>query len=130
MIEWNDSLATGHEMVDHDHQQLIKSLNELEVALQQGASEEHLLEILSFLICYANEHFAREEALMERVQCPVRAGNCQAHAKLRVRLGEWVQLLKKPGAPEHARMIYTELSAWITDHILKIDCRLRQCHEA
>jgi len=128
MIEWNDSFATGHAMVDQDHQQLIKSLNELEVALQQGASEADLVEILSFLICYAHEHFAREESLMERVQCPVRAGNCQAHAKLRSRLGEWVQLLKKPGAQEHARAIHAELSAWIQDHILKIDCRLRQCH--
>lgn len=130
MIEWNDSFATGHAMVDHDHQQLIKALNELETALQQGASEAHLVEILSFLICYAIEHFAREEALMERVQCPVRAGNCQAHARLKARLAEWVPLLKKEGAPEHARMIHDELSVWIQEHILKIDCRLRNCHEA
>jgi len=127
MIQWNDSLATGHPMVDHDHRQLINSLNELEVALQTGAGKEQLGKIIAFLNTYTREHFTREEAHMQRVGCPAHAENCKAHADLIAKLDGWVVRLNAGATTSLVLEIYRETSAWIRNHILKVDCQLRNC---
>ena len=127
MILWDSSLATGHKLVDEDHQKLINALNELETVLGKGADTKRLVDILSFLITYTHEHFAREENLMRCVHCPALGENIKAHSMLLIRLSEWVPRLYKPGTRELAREIFTELTTWIQNHILRVDCQLRHC---
>ena len=126
MIQWAPSLATGHPTIDDDHQKLIAALNDLEVAIRKGADTGNLIEILSFLICYTREHFTREEALMEAVQCSARAENAHTHAMLLNRISSsWVPRLNDQEAQELACEIRDELTAWIKNHILCVDCKLR-----
>ena len=128
MIQWNDSLATGHSVVDRDHQQLIASLNELEAALKSGAGKAQIVAQIAFLNEYARGHFAREEVHMQRVACPAYADNCREHKLFVARLDGWVSRLKSEGASTSLVLeVYRDTSTWIRDHILKTDCRLRGC---
>ena len=128
MIQWTDSLATGHPIVDNDHKQLISTLNELEVALQKGTAKEQIAQMISFLNQYAREHFAREESHMARVKCPSYHENCQAHREFTSRLDVWVSRLQQQGANTSLVLeVFRETSGWIRAHIMRIDCQLRTC---
>jgi hemerythrin len=131
MIQWNDSLATGHSMVDRDHQQLIASLNGLEAALKSGAGRERVESQIAFLNEYARGHFAREEVHMQRVSCPAYADNCREHQRFVARLDGWVARLQSEGATTSLVLeVYRDTSAWIGSHILKTDCQLRCCRQS
>lgn len=131
MIQWTPALETGHEIVDQDHQQLIRTINSLETALKGGVAKDELNRIITFLVVYTQAHFAREEDHMKRVRCPSLAQNCAAHAELKKKLESWAQRLKLSGPTTSLVLeIYRESSAWITDHILRVDCKLRECHHA
>jgi hemerythrin len=128
MIQWNESLATGHSVVDRDHQQLIASLNELDAALKSGVGKDRIVAQIAFLNEYARGHFAREEVHMQRVGCPAYADNCREHKLFVARLDGWVARLKTEGATTSLVLeVYRDTSAWIGGHILKTDCRLRGC---
>jgi hemerythrin len=128
MIQWHATLETGHALVDSDHRQLISTLNELEQALKQGVGKDELARIITFLVVYANAHFAREEQHMREVQCPSLLPNCLAHSALRRKLDSWMETMGRSGPSTTLVLeIYREMSSWITQHIRKVDCQLRGC---
>ena len=127
MIQWNDTLATGHVMVDTDHKKLIDSLNQLENSLRDGAGKENISKILDFLNRYTRDHFAREEAHMKKVGCPAYAENCREHALLISRLDTWLERLQRGTSTTLVLEVHREIANWIRGHILKTDCQLRGC---
>jgi hemerythrin len=129
MIQWTDTLATGHAMVDTDHRKLIDSLNELETSLKNGAGKETIGKILEFLNSYTREHFAREEAYMKNVACPSYDENCREHALLISRLDTWLERLNQGTSISLVLEVHREIANWIRSHILKTDCKLRGCQK-
>ena len=128
MIAWNPALETGHAMVDSDHKKLVAQLNELSDALHRGEGKEKLLGMVVFLQSYAREHFAREEDHMQRVGCPAYADNCRAHGQFAAKLEVWIGQLRTAGASTSLVLeVHREASAWIRNHIIGIDCKLRGC---
>jgi len=131
MIQWNHSLETGHAMVDNDHKQLVEQLNQLSDALTRGEGKECIMGMIVFLNSYAREHFAREETHMQRIGCPVLGENCRAHAQFLTKLSGWLERLKATGASTPLVLeIHREACAWITSHIVGVDCKLRGCRTA
>jgi hemerythrin-like metal-binding protein len=130
MIQWNDSLVTGHPLIDNDHRQLIASLNELELALQKGAGKEQIGKILDFLNRYTREHFRREEAHMKHVACPSYDENCREHDALLAKLDAWAARLSQGVSTSLVLDVHREIAGWIRGHIVKIDCKLRGCRVA
>lgn len=128
MISWSSALETGHDFVDADHKKLIAQLNALSDALHRGEGKESIMGMLIFLNSYAREHFAREEAHMQRVGCPAHAENCRAHADFVAKLETWITRLKSAGASTSLVLdVHREASAWIRNHIVGVDCKLRGC---
>lgn len=127
MIQWNETLATGHATVDTDHKQLIDSLNQLENSLRDGAGKENVGKILDFLNRYTREHFTREEAHMKKVGCPAYNENCREHALLISRLDVWLERLQQGTSITLVLEVHREIASWIRGHILKTDCQLRGC---
>lgn len=127
MIQWNETLMTGHPVVDADHKQLIDALNELETALRDGAGREKITGTLDFLNRYTREHFAREETHMKNVGCPSYEENCREHALLISRLDSWLVRLEQGPSITLVLEIHREIANWIRSHILKTDCKLRGC---
>ncbi len=64
-IDWKPEYEVGIPVVDRDHRHLLELLNRFEAAHQEGHAREDVLGILRELIRYAEEHFQREEALMD-----------------------------------------------------------------
>lgn len=128
MIHWKSEFDTGVAEVDHDHKRLVEGLNKLEELITTGRGSESISAVLGFLDRYSNEHFAREEACMHRMQCPAAAANKAAHAQFRETFAKAKAKLGGTGASALvARQVHSELVAWITNHILKIDMNMRSC---
>ena len=128
MINWTPALETGVPVVDGDHRALIDQINGLSDALRQGAAKETLAASLVFLNRYVREHFQREENIMQVARCPAHRENCAAHAALIAKLDGWVARLQTGGATTSLVLeVHRECSAWIQAHIVRIDCKLRDC---
>ena len=128
MITWKTEYDTGVAMVDTDHKRLVEGLNKLEELITSGKGSESIPAVLAFLERYANEHFAREEACMHKLQCPTAAANVVAHEQFRQTFAQAKEKLQKPGASALvANRVHGELVEWIRNHIMKIDMGLRRC---
>jgi hemerythrin len=128
MINWQPTLETGIPVVDRDHRALIDQINGLSDALHAGVAKEKLADALVFLNRYVREHFQREENIMQIARCPAHRENCAAHAALTSKLDAWVARLQTGGATTSLVLeVHRDCSAWIQAHIVRIDCKLRDC---
>jgi len=119
---WDDSFSTGEPSVDLQHRYLIKTINELAEALEKGKGKEAINEILVVTQFYAEWHFQREEDCMERYKCPMAAANKQAHGVFIEKFKTFRENFEKDGATDElAGRMYSELSDWLVNHILKVD---------
>jgi hemerythrin len=132
MLIWKSEFETGVAEVDADHRELIIGLNHLETALQSGEGSKTIPKVLAFLEAYANQHFAREEACMYKLQCPTAIANKTAHQQFRQTFARAKERMASSSAAALvAAQVHRELCEWITNHIMKIDSGLKGCtHKA
>lgn len=128
MITWSADFETGHLQIDREHQEICTRLNQIELAINQGAGREQIAEMVSLLLNYTLVHFRREEGVMACTGCPRHSDNCTAHAQFEARLERWLEVLSLP-IPDIGtvllRDVHAESCRWIHDHILRIDLALR-----
>jgi len=65
---WDESMATGNEMIDRQHREVVNLLDRL-AAVQDGPETE-VLGVLDQVIAFAVLHFTAEERLMAEVGYP------------------------------------------------------------
>ncbi len=63
MLWWNDELETGVKSIDMQHKSIFDKSNEI-FDMGEDTDIEDLEEVISFLMCYTNNHFSDEEQLM------------------------------------------------------------------
>lgn len=127
MIVWSTEFETGHKAIDDEHRKLVEGLNNLENALKTGAGRAEISNMIFFLDAYARQHFKHEEGHMKKTGCPAFADNCREHQAFLMRLGGWLQQLKNQPTTALVLEVHRETSAWIRNHMLKVDCKLRGC---
>ncbi len=124
-------LGTGVESVDHEHRQLIETLNSLMEASSQGKSRGEIGRMMDFLRKCAESHFQSEEAIMDERQCPSAAQNRRAHAQL---LGEFRALSRRldDEGPTLGFVIEVQRKAanGLIAHIHGCDTQLMKCQMA
>jgi hemerythrin len=74
--KWDDSLATGNQLIDDEHKQLIIAINAFFSACQKTSNED-LQKTLNFLNDYTIKHFFDEEQLQLQYKYP----NYENHKK-------------------------------------------------
>lgn len=128
MSNWSPRFETGHAQIDAEHREFFRQLHGLKQAVEAGAGREQITELIIILQKYVLGHFAREEAHMQAVNCPAQEMNCTAHRLFAEKLDHWLELLSYSGTSVTMLLdIHRESIAWIENHILNIDCRLRGC---
>jgi hemerythrin len=128
LIQWSEKFATGVESVDLQHKELINQLNRLHDAITSGMGKEVVQRILDFATRYAEQHFAHEESCMDRYRCPMASENRAQHVLFVKRMQTLrEQMETHEPRSEEILALYREIHAWIQNHILKVDCALRNC---
>ncbi len=125
LYNWDKSLATGNDVIDEQHQQLIATLNKLIIANNEGAGESVLRETLDFLMTYVEQHFHDEEALQIQYNYPKYAAHKQMHDGFRIVVHGLMDRLAGEGCT-HALInnTLTTMADWLIMHIKDEDLRL------
>ncbi|HKJ77385.1 MAG TPA: bacteriohemerythrin [Gammaproteobacteria bacterium] len=130
---WSDTLKVGHAAIDGDHRRLVSLVNQLHDAMKAGKGRDQCGDVLDELIEYANTHFKREEALMERAGFEGMARHKANHDKLL----EQVRRLRADFYDEKLSLtmdLMNFLKDWLNNHIMGQDKELAAflmpCHQA
>ena len=122
-FSWTDDLYTGSTLIDGDHRKLVDFVNAFFQSMQSGQGNGRVSNAMNDLIAYTGEHFAREEAEMERIQYVAALAHKAEHAKLLKQLVELKEMLDA-GGKINVPAVADFVSGWLCDHILTTDMML------
>lgn len=120
------SMGSGIVEIDRQHQEILRWLENLMLAIKAGHGPDVLETMLDYLSLYADLHFACEEACMDFYACPAAAVNRAGHARFRARLTGLRERVQREGGTERVLAeVEQDLVQWLRRHIRFIDTRLR-----
>jgi hemerythrin len=124
-FQWDDSLATGNELIDGEHKQLVKAINDFFEACYQNAAGEKLQKTLNFLNDYTIKHFFDEEQLQIKHNYP----NYENHKKFhegfkKVTRDLMVEFIQKGVKEDLIKRAKHDIGDVIIAHIKHEDMRL------
>ncbi|QID18419.1 bacteriohemerythrin [Nitrogeniibacter mangrovi] len=124
LVEWNDYLRTGIDIIDHQHKGLVDLANEIARRFEAGTplSALELRALVTYLTEYAEIHFSTEEALMSLsgLDEAHTSAHHQGHARFLERVGEMMDRVDRDAAADPAPLIEF-LGEWLMRHILGDD---------
>jgi hemerythrin len=96
-VSWSDDLTVGVTLIDEQHKELFKAVDDLSDAMWQGQGKEAVSKLVNFLADYVVEHFGAEERLMVKNEYPLYESHRALHVKF---LQDFAEFRKKFEAGE------------------------------
>jgi hemerythrin len=112
LLSWRDEYLVGIAQIDAEHQYLFKLINDFHDEHVRGGKSQEVLQVLSRLVAYAEEHFQHEEALMRSIEYPGLVRQQDLHEKL------------SQSAAEVDSETLRFLKHWLVGHIVKEDMEI------
>ena len=120
---WSEAYSVHLRVIDNDHKDLVDTVNALHDAISDGATRGRIGHIIGNLAQYVDEHFAREEALMESYDYPDVAKHKRIHRHLtRTVYAIRIVFGSKPGNIDPVKLLGF-LRDWLVHHILEEDMK-------
>ncbi|MDQ2087831.1 hemerythrin family protein [Herbivorax sp. ANBcel31] len=122
-VNWNLSLyKTGIEFMDDQHQQLYYALSSIREAYGKEDEESIILEVLDFLIEYADFHFKEEEDFMRKIAFEGYEYQRQEHATFIDNCNAMKKMLNDEGfSRKFIILLYNDVYKWLINHISEKD---------
>jgi hemerythrin len=121
---WDDSLKTGHEMIDDQHKQLIAALNGL-LDVAETKEAEAFKKSLDFLNDYTIKHFFEEEQLQQKYNYPDYPNHKKLHEGFKETVREMYRTYIMKGINEElVGEIKSKIGGWLVSHIKVEDVKL------
>lgn len=120
-IPWTDKMSVGIDVLDNDHKTLIALLNSF---IQAVDNDEGVMEFdctFRMFMDYASEHFAREEALMEKAGYEGLEAHIRGHRILTEQLIEMHNKVLMSASAELQDDVREFLTEWLSIHIMVKD---------
>lgn len=122
LMQWDETMSVGVELLDRQHQRLIALINETYEAIQKH-DEKAIGELVVKMREYANMHFAAEEGYMKQYGFP----GLEDHKFKHARFNQEVDTFQKEQfAKTNLSQIFVFLSRWLTSHIMDEDKQYMQ----
>ena len=86
LIHWRDEFSLGVEAVDVEHREMIELINSLDTLMQQGASQDAVVDTLGEIYARIAAHFALEEKIMRAANYEQLPAHKMDHERLLDRL--------------------------------------------
>lgn len=121
--EFDESLVTGNEMIDAQHQELIDKINKLLDSCETGEGKVAAIKTLDFLADYTEFHFGEEEKLQAEIEYPGIEAHKEEHEKLRKVVKELYEMLEEEEGPSAAfvEQVNRNVIEWLYRHIKGFD---------
>jgi hemerythrin-like metal-binding protein len=119
IILWDESCSVGLDELDEAHRHLFDIGNRMIRAVAERRGETEAREVIEEMIEYAEQHFAREEVLMQASRYPGYA----EHRTIHERLMNEIRLIKSQfiAGNLNSSLVAAFLREWMVDHIKKTD---------
>ena len=118
MLWWQESLATGNELIDKQHKSIFDQTENI-LSLEAGQVDKDLEEIFKFLINYVSTHFGHEESLMIQKSYPDFKKHREEHTYFTNELYNIVKRAVDAGSldQEYTDSLKLLVIEWLADHI-------------
>jgi hemerythrin len=123
IAKWDDSYRTGQPLIDRQHQELFRLVNDLHGAIVAHTDRGMIAPTLEKLIVYTIQHFHAEEALMSQVAYPDLFIHRKKHQDLTKRARE-IQEEYRAGRLVLSITLSSFLADWLRHHIKEDDMAL------
>ncbi|MDR2757153.1 MAG: bacteriohemerythrin [Planctomycetaceae bacterium] len=122
---WSKDLETGNSLIDSQHQQLIKAINDLLSACATGQGRDTLHQTLDFLVSYTSKHFGDEERLQQQYQYPDYPNHKNLHDKFKVFVQDLATQMKASGPTTTlVSKVTFGVGDWLVNHIKREDTKV------
>ncbi|MDR3271120.1 MAG: bacteriohemerythrin [Peptococcaceae bacterium] len=122
---WSKDIATGNELIDLQHKQLIQAINNLLEACTQGKGRAALGETIDFLASYTAKHFADEENLQLQAKYADFTRHKTLHDGFKGTVSDLVRQLKAEGASiVLVGKVNSSIGDWLMNHIKREDTKV------
>ncbi|TXH87670.1 MAG: bacteriohemerythrin [Rhodoferax sp.] len=126
---WTNTLATGNAFIDADHHELVTRVNTVLECIAQRADNLALSQALDKLGSFTREHFAQEEAIMNKVGYARAQEHGAQHHALLEQMDQVIAQLRAGEAIDQMAL-YNSLTRWVVDHIQQYDREFAQTEVA
>jgi len=123
LLEWRDSFSVGVPAVDHEHQELIESINRLNDIAVAGGEVERVVAVLGGIYAQISAHFALEERVMREAHYDGLAEHKAEHEALLDSLLDIMDSIQDENSYDE-QVLGRELDAWFSVHFQTQDARL------
>lgn len=129
LIMWDEKYLTGIEIIDSQHKNIFKSVNELNNAVEELQGREIILELIGNFDFYTTQHFDTEEEYMIELDYPDYAEHKEKHETFKKIYGEvknnYVYKFDKAVYILALHLNYT-LAEWLDSHLQNEDQKLAE----
>jgi len=119
-LEWGAAWFTGNAVIDADHKMLVQYVNELNQAMRLGEGQNVACDILTKLVNYTREHFAREEIIWKTGGLESLSQHLEKHTDLVTK----IEAFQRDFVAEKASLttdLMSFLREWLINHVFKTD---------
>lgn len=120
LVKWGDSYATGIDIIDKQHIELINLTNELYRNCLSGDIENKFKDTLSRMVTYVRFHFSAELELLARIKYPQYADHKKQHDSLVMNVLDAAKQFNE-GKKYVPNQFVRSLKDWIFGHIAYAD---------
>ncbi|MCG0274860.1 MAG: bacteriohemerythrin [Thermosediminibacteraceae bacterium] len=121
-ITWTEDLSTGIAMIDEQHKELFKRVNDLMSACAKGKGKEEIVKVMEFLKEYVVMHFGAEEKCMQETGFPDYKAHKKQHDGFVEEFKQFKNKMEQSGpSVDLVVKINHFLVDWLINHIKKKD---------
>lgn len=123
IVEFDDNLITGNEMIDTQHRELISRISQLLSSCENGDGTQKAIEMLDYLMDYTVFHFGEEEKLQEEIEYPGIKEHKEKHEEFKQTIRSLKNTLTEGGEPtaEFVAKVQENVADWLIRHIQGFD---------
>ena len=126
LIEWRDDFKIGIASVDHEHEEMIRLINEAHARLQADAPAEEIEAFLGEVFTQIAAHFALEESVMRTRGYVQYADHKADHERLLDALRDIMDTFEAGDFDGLSEDLSLRLRDWFVDHFKSKDARLHK----
>ncbi len=121
-IEWTPNLAVHVPVIDEQHRELYRRMNELCNAIMEGQGRKEVQGFISYLTDYTTFHFRDEEALMREIGYPGYDAQRKAHTYFKDKVRAMADQVEAGAASSDLVIeVVEEMQNWFSNHIRTMD---------
>ena len=124
-MQWNPSLSVGVDLIDNQHKELFKRIDDFYDSMKNGRGKEEVLKMLQFMLDYTVKHFTAEEGIQRNVAYPRYPDHKKIHDAFIKDIRDMKTDMEKNGVTvASSSLVGMTLSNWLISHINVEDKKL------